>query len=89
MDVRAVFQTDDGTDIYMRYQGVQGMTAAAGAKIPKGEIIDFGEIYWLAAPVFETGDPRYAWLNSIIAVAEARLGPNASWVKYRVFQVLD
>jgi hypothetical protein len=89
MDVRGIFQTDDGTNIYMRYQGVQVMTAAAGAKIPKGEVIDFGEIYWLATPVFETGDPRYAWLNNIIAVSEARLGPNASWVEYRVFQVVD
>jgi Protein of unknown function (DUF3237) len=89
MDIRATFQTDDGANIYMRYQGVQVMTAAAGAKIPKGEVIDYGEIYWLATPVFETGDTRYAWLNNIIAVSEARLGPNASWIEYRVFQVMD
>jgi len=89
MDVRATFQTDDGANIYLRYQGVQVMTAAAGAKLSKGEGIDFGEIYWLATPVFETGDPRYAWLNNIITVSEARLGPNLAWIEYRVFQVLD
>ncbi|MGO9310804.1 MAG: DUF3237 domain-containing protein [Spirochaetia bacterium] len=89
MDVRGTLQTDDGANIYMRYEGVQVMTAAAGAKISKGEIVDFGEVYWLATPVFETGDPRYSWLNNIVTVAEARLGPNAAWFEYRVFQVLD
>jgi Protein of unknown function (DUF3237) len=89
MDVRATFVTDDGANIVMRYQGVQVMTPAAGAKISKGELLDFGEIYWLSTPVFETGDSRYAWLNNIIAVGEARLGPSASWIEYRLFQVLD
>jgi hypothetical protein len=89
MDVRATFQTDDGANIYLRYQGVQVMTAAAGAKLSKGEGIDYGEIYWLATPVFEAGDPHYAWLNNIITVGEARLGPNLAWIEYRIFQVLD
>ena len=87
MDVRSTFQTDDGANIYVRYQGVSVMTAAAGAKIPKGEIIDFGEVYWVATPTFETGDPHYSWLNNIVTVAEARLGPGASWIEYRIFQV--
>jgi len=39
----------------------------------------------LRAPRFETGDPRYAWLNAVVAVAEGRVLPNA--VEYRVFQV--
>ena len=89
MDVRATFQTDDGANIYLRYQGVQVMTAAAGAKLSKGEAIDYGELYWLSTPVFETGDPHYAWLNNIVAVGEARLGPKMAWIEYRIFQVLD
>ena len=89
MDVRATFQTEDGANIYMRYQGVQVMTAAAGAKISQGELLDYGSIYWLATPVFETGDSQYAWLNNIVAVGEARLGPKGAWIEYRIFQVLD
>ena len=89
MDVRATFQTEDGASIYMRYQGVQVMTAAAGVKISQGELLDYGNVYWLAAPVFETGDSQYAWLNNIVAVGEARLGPKAAWIEYRIFQVLD
>ena len=65
------------------------MTAAAGAKIGQGELLDYGQIYWVATPVFETGDPHYAWLNNIVTVGEARLGPKAAWIEYRLFQVMD
>jgi len=41
----------------------------------------------MTAPRFETGDPRYAWLNAIIAVGEGRAGPG--WVEYRVYQVVN
>jgi hypothetical protein len=40
----------------------------------------------MTQPRFETGDSRYAWLNSVVAVAEGRVLPNA--VEYRVFQVV-
>ena len=89
MDVRATFQTEDGANIYIRYHGVQVWTEAAGAKLSKGVPIEYGEIYWVGTPVFETGDPHYAWLNNMVTVAEGRLGPNASWVEYRIFQVVD
>ena len=88
-DVRGTFQTDDGANIYIHYQGVQVWTEAAGAKLSKGGAIDYGEIYWVVAPIFEAGDPHYSWLNNIVAVAEGRLGPGGSWVEYRIFQVLD
>ncbi|WP_456629220.1 DUF3237 family protein [Bradyrhizobium sp. URHC0002] len=34
-------------------------------------------------PRFETGDPRCAWLNQGLFVAEGRFGPG-SMVKYKV-----
>ena len=88
-DVRGTFQTDDGANIYIRYQGVQVWTDEAAAKLSKGGVIEYGDIYWVVAPIFETGDPHYAWLNNIVAVAEGRLGPGGSWVEYRIFQILD
>ena len=88
-DVRGTFQTDDGANIYIHYQGVQVWTEEAGAKLSKGGAIEYSDIYWVVAPIFETGDPRYAWLNNIVTVAEGRLGPNGSWVEYRIFQVVD
>ena len=31
------------------------------------------DIHFYTTPTFETGDPRYEWLNSVIAVGEGRL----------------
>jgi hypothetical protein len=41
----------------------------------------------MTSPRFETGDPRYEWINRLVTVAEGRMLPNA--VEYRVFQVVN
>jgi hypothetical protein len=46
-----------------------------------------GTLYFMTQPRFETGDPRYGWLNRVVAVAEGRLLPNA--VEYRVYELLN
>ena len=86
LDVRATFATDDGAHIYLQYFGVLDL-AAALKKFERGESTDYGDIYFMTAPRFETGDERYAWLNRIVAVAEGRAGPG--WVEYRVHQVVN
>ena len=53
LDVRLILQTDDGAAILMQYKGVG---QAGGAAIR-------------TAPLFETGDERYLWLNSMQGVA--------------------
>ena len=58
LDVRATFETDEGAIIYSSYLGRTDLT------VP-------GVIY--VAPTFETGDERYAWLNSIQAVGKGTL----------------
>jgi hypothetical protein len=39
------------------------------------------------APLFETGDERYAWLNDVQAVAVGEVAPDLSSVSYEVFEV--
>ena len=87
LDVRATFQTDDGAFIYASYRGVSAPSDLVRAKRARGEDPGFGDAYFMTAPVFETGDPRYVWLNAIVAVGEGRSG--AGWVEYRVFQVVN
>jgi hypothetical protein len=53
----------------------------------KGEATDYGDTYFMTQPRFETGDPRYAWLNRVVAVAEGRVLPNA--VEYRVYELVN
>jgi len=63
VDARILLRTDDGAAVAMTYQGKADRPPAEG-----------GVIY--TAPTFETDDHRYAWLNSIQAVAKGkRTGP--------------
>ena len=55
LDVRVTLKTDDGALILVTYNGI-GQNTAAGASLR-------------AAPLFETGDPRYTWLTRVQGVA--------------------
>ena len=61
LDVRATFETDDGAIILAQYTGRSDLTKGPGG----------APIY--VAPRFETGDERYAWLNSIQAAGKGSL----------------
>ena len=54
LDVRVTLKTDDGALILVTYNGI-GQTTAAGASLR-------------IAPLFETGDSRYAWLTRLQAI---------------------
>lgn len=69
LDVRILLHTDDGADILMTYKGV-GVPGQGGLALR-------------TAPLFETGDERYAYLNNIQAVAT---GTSANGtVTYKVY----
>ena len=50
------------------------------------EETEFGDQYFRIAPRLETGDPRYAWVNQTLFVAEGR-GYAGYGVEYRVYRV--
>lgn len=81
LDVRATFRTDDGAHVYMQYHGVVALGEV------RGDGTNYGDRYFMTQPRFETGDLRYAWLNTVVAVAEGRAAPNA--VEYRVYHVVN
>lgn len=56
----------------MTYHGI-GRDAGAGLQLR-------------TAPMFETGDARYAWLNAVQAVATG--APGQGGVTYEVYQLL-
>ena len=86
LDVRGTLETDDGAHIYIHYHGVIEMNEKVLGALQKGESTDYGDTYFMTQPRFETGDPRYAWLNRLVAVAEGRVLPSA--VEYRVYEVV-
>ena len=85
LDVRATFETEDGAYIYVTYNGLLELDEKVQAALEGGGSTEYGEVYFVTQPRFETGDARYAWLNRVLAVAEGRVLPSA--VAYRVFRL--
>lgn len=85
LDVRAAIETHDGANIYVSYTGVLHMTENVVQAVSGGKLTEFGETYFYVSPRFETGDPRYAWLNGLFVLSQGRVGPLR--VEYRVFEV--
>ena len=86
LDVRATFETEDGARIYLQYQGVVVINEKVAAALAEERETQYGDTYFMTQPRFETGDPRYAWLNRTVAVAEGRILPSA--VEYRLYEVV-
>ena len=72
IDVRSTLETDDGAVVYVQYRGRTDTSQGQGAPI-------------YVAPQFETGDPRYAWLNAIQAVGKGEL--NGAELHYDWFEL--
>jgi hypothetical protein len=89
IDARAVLRTDDGAHILMTYAGraviPEDVRPAFNDAATRHEI-DPSRYYIRTVPVFETGAPQYAWLNSIVAVGHGFVAPGGG-IGYRVFAV--
>lgn len=74
LDVRVTLTTEDGASILMTYAGI-GMRSEGGVSVR-------------SAPLFETGDERYAWLNNVQAIGIGTTGSDADGkpnVTYHVY----
>ena len=69
LDVRLLLETDDGAVILMTY---------------KGQFTEGGKSL-RTAPLFETGDPRYVWLNTVQAVGIGAANDTQDEVSYEVY----
>jgi hypothetical protein len=89
IDVRAGFELDDGARIYAVYGGrivMKPEQMEALADPAARETLDPADYYFRTAPLFQTGDERYAWLNGILAVGIGRMTPEG--VSYELYEVL-
>ncbi len=86
LDVRITLETDDGALIYVQYYGVKRPEENRAAPQP-GKPEEYGDTYYMATPRFETGDERYAWLNSLVCVAEGRR--TETGVSFRVYVAVN
>ena len=75
IDVRALLETDDGALIYTWYHGRLDLSQGTGASPA------------YSAPLYETGDERYAWLNKIQAVAKGIVSADGKQLVYEICEV--
>ena len=85
IDVRLQGTTHDGANLYMQYTGLLDFNEAVQGALSSGEGTDFGEQYFFTNPRIETGDERYAWLNTTFFVGEGHVIPGLG-VEYRVWR---
>ena len=89
LDVRFCLETHDNALLYLHWQGRYWAPPDDVAYALDVEKPDDPEgawrYYFRTAPQFETADPRYTWLNHIIAVTKSRTGDGGPI--HRVFAV--
>jgi hypothetical protein len=85
LDARVTWRTDDGEKIYVSYLGIFRPYTVVRDIATRGA---YGETsyYFRTHPVFETGAPRYQWLNEIVAIGIGTVMPGG--VNYEVYEVL-
>ncbi len=87
-DARTVWRTHDGATVYVTHEGrgrIAPDVAAEFADPEKGFSVDKSRYYFRVVPIFETADPRYDWLNSVVTVACGQRIPKG--IRYTVFAI--
>jgi hypothetical protein len=69
LDLRLTMETDDGALIHMASFGLRHGPPEVLAALARGEPVDPSRYYFRTTPRFETGHPKYAFLNRLLAVA--------------------
>lgn len=89
LDARITMKTHDDALIYVSYRGVlrpmdkvREYSRRGGPSTPD----EYAQIYFRTAPIFETGDSRYRWLNDLVTVGYGTAHGGA--VSYNVFELL-
>ena len=88
-DARCIWRTHDGALIYLTYTGRTVVTADVAAEfrdVDRCEQVDQDRYYIRIAPVFETADPRYLWLNEVLAVGCGH--KTARGIRHSIFAIL-
>ena len=76
LDVRVLVETDDGALVFVSYRGRIDLSGGPDAATS------------YAAPLFDTGDERYLWLNRIQAIAKGTLSDGGATLVYEMFEVV-
>jgi len=68
LDARILLRTDDEALIAMAYTGLRFGAAEVMVRLARGEPVDPSDYYFRIQASLTTSDPRYEWLNRVLAV---------------------
>ena len=83
---RYTIEAEDGAHILVSSEGLRHGPAEVMTQLSRGEQVDPSRYYFRTVMRFETGEPKLAWLNKLIALARGAREPRA--VKLDVYEVL-
>ena len=86
LDARVVLKARDGALIAMTYAGIRHGPPDVMERLTRGEHVDIGSYYFRITPTFATSDPRYEWLNRVVAVGTGERLPDGP--RYNVHEIL-
>jgi len=69
LDLRLTLETDDGALIHLTSFGLRHGPPEVMAALARGERVEPSAYYFRTTPRFETGHPKYAFLNRLLAVS--------------------
>lgn len=75
IDARYLLQTDDGDLITITNTGLRHGPPQVMQRLAKGEEVDASEYYFRSIPLFEMGNPKYAWLMNSVFIATGTRKP--------------
>src|SRR5256884_2760690 len=75
LDLRLTLETDDGALIHMTSFGLRHGPPDVMAALARGETVDPSTYYFRTTPRFETGHPKYTFLNRLLAVSSGDRRP--------------
>jgi hypothetical protein len=75
LDVRVLLETHDGALVFVTYRGRIDLSGGPDAATS------------YAAPLFDTGDERYLWLNRLQTVAKGALSDGGTTLVYEIAEV--
>jgi Protein of unknown function (DUF3237) len=75
LDLRVTLETDDGALIHMTSFGLRHGPPDVLAALARGETLDPSSYYFRTALRFATGQPKYAFLNRLVAVSRGDRRP--------------
>ena len=68
LHAKYVLRTNDNDLIYVENKGIRCGDPDVLAQLARGEAVDPSKYYFRTSPKFETGAPKYKWLNNIVAI---------------------